>query len=294
MDAPHLGAPSGYGEAFLAGLADGVRAPVADGRHVAVVVAHPDDETIGCGAVLARLDGVTLVVVTDGAPRDLVDARRYGFGSALAYADARSRELATAARIALVRRDRIIELGIEDQGATERAAEMAAGIARLIVSRGIRIVLTHAFEGGHPDHDGVALAVHAAKRLAMQKDHHADIVEMPFYRSGEDGELVLQRFGPPATGDETVLHLDPGERWIKRQMTRAHRTQATTIAGFDLGTERFWPAPAYDFTCAPNGGRICYAGRGWGVPDFEAWRNLALAALSQLGFAGGGGACRRS
>jgi N-acetylglucosamine malate deacetylase 2 len=45
---------------------------------VAVVVAHPDDETIGCGAILRRLPLVRLVHVTDGAPRDMIDAVRLG------------------------------------------------------------------------------------------------------------------------------------------------------------------------------------------------------------------------
>ncbi|MBV9250682.1 MAG: hypothetical protein JO227_15715, partial [Acetobacteraceae bacterium] len=36
----------------------------------AVVVAHPDDETVGAGASLRLFRDLTLVHVTDGAPRD--------------------------------------------------------------------------------------------------------------------------------------------------------------------------------------------------------------------------------
>jgi len=43
------------------------------------VVAHPDDETVGAGALLDRLDDVVVVHVTDGAPRDLADARSAGW-----------------------------------------------------------------------------------------------------------------------------------------------------------------------------------------------------------------------
>ncbi len=37
---------------------------------IAIVAAHQDDETIGAGGCLPRFGEVTLVHVTDGAPRD--------------------------------------------------------------------------------------------------------------------------------------------------------------------------------------------------------------------------------
>ena len=56
------------------------RTPI--GEPVAIVVAHPDDETIAAGASLPLLRTLTLVHVTDGAPARLQDARAAGFGTA--------------------------------------------------------------------------------------------------------------------------------------------------------------------------------------------------------------------
>jgi hypothetical protein len=48
------------------------------GEALLLVVAHPDDEVVGVGGQLARLMGVRLLHVTDGAPRNLLDAQAAG------------------------------------------------------------------------------------------------------------------------------------------------------------------------------------------------------------------------
>src|SRR3954452_6783766 len=123
------------------------------GERVAIVVAHPDDETLGLGAQLPRLPGLAIVHVTDGAPRDLGDARRLGFETTEAYAAARHRELETAMALAGIGSDALIGLGVPDQEAAHHLAAVAIRLADLFCEKRIEIVFTHAYEGGHPDHD---------------------------------------------------------------------------------------------------------------------------------------------
>src|SRR4051794_33838884 len=125
---------------------------IISARDLAIIVAHPDDETIGCGAQLRRFREATIVVVTDGAPRNCDDARRHRLSGVEAYAARRFGELRRALALADVSERNVIVLGISDQTAALRLAELTHAIYYLLVQRKIGVVLTHAYEGGHPDH----------------------------------------------------------------------------------------------------------------------------------------------
>ena len=273
-------------------------------ERVAVVVAHPDDETLGLGALLPRLADVTLVHVTDGAPRGGEDARRHGFRCPENYAAARHDELVTATGLADFPSDRLICLGVPDQGVPTCLADTARRLVPLI--RDAEIVLTHAYEGGHPDHDATAFAVQAATRImeltaadAFRQQnsprldlYHDDggpgavstgfpvIVEFALYRLGPDGGWLRQSFADER--GSTVLRLNPAERELKRRMIAAHATQRETLDGFGVADEWFRPAPAHDFTQLPNDGALLYERYGWGLTGVR-WRELVAATQAELG-----------
>jgi LmbE family N-acetylglucosaminyl deacetylase len=247
-----------------------------DARRSAVIVAHPDDETIGCGALLARLDGVQVIVVTDGAPANGIDARTHGFADIDAYAAARARELDLALSLAGVASSNIRRLGLADQGAAHALPRLTRTLASLIDALGLAAILTHAFEGGHPDHDAVAFAVAAAvERL----ERPVEVVEMPFYhRAGDD--MVLQHFADVGPC-EVTLPLGEAERALKARMLAAHATQAATLTPFSTAFERFRPARPRNFRALPNGGAVLYADRDWGL-DARLWPVMAARALDDL------------
>lgn len=255
---------------LLAAFAAEDRPAIPD--RVVVVVAHPDDETLGCGALLHRLRDGHLVHVTDGAPRNGRDAARHGCPDAAAYAALRAAELDAALDLLGAGPGRT-GIGMPDQG----VALDLAGLARRLVPclAGASLVLTHAVEGGHPDHDGTAFAVRAAARLAG-----CPVAEMPFYRAGPDGGWVRQDFGGRPADD--VLRLAAPERDRKAAALAAHRSQAATLAPFGVADEAFRRAAPFDWGTLPNDGRVLYDPLGWGVTGAELGR-LAVAASAALG-----------
>ncbi|MDQ4136111.1 MAG: PIG-L family deacetylase [Pseudomonadota bacterium] len=266
-------------EAFLRALAAGAAEPIPSER-TAIVLAHPDDETIGIGGQLGRLQDVTLVHVTDGAPRNGA-AQRHGFATADAYAAARRQELRAAMALAGIPDKALVSLGIADQEASLHMPAIARRVAALYRERRLELLVTHAFEGGHPDHDATALAVHAAAALLRRDGFEPALIEMPLYHLGSSGWTV-QRFVAAAGPVETEIHLTDEQRRRKQAMLDAHGTQRDVLSMVATDAERFRPAPAYDFGALPNEGRLLYEGYGWGMTG-PRWQALAAAALQELG-----------
>lgn len=247
-----------------------------------VVAAHPDDETVGAGSRLPWLAQARFAYLTDGAPRSGDDARRHGL-SVAGYAQARRRELQEALALCGIGPGQVLHLGYPDQRGARHAAEAARRLAQLFAQHGVESVLTHPYEGGHPDHDAAALAVHAAAALMRRAGQRSpDIVEMACYHRGADG-LRSGAFLPDAAADAraVVVELDAREQQRKRALVHCFRTQRETLRVFPLAVERFRPAPCYDFLRPPHPGRLHYEDHPWGMTG-ERFRGLVAEAFAQL------------
>lgn len=269
---------------------DGFAALAAPGRppipgRLALVVAHPDDEAIGFGGTFDRAPDILVVHVTDGAPADMRDASRLGFPTRDAYAERRAAELATALDIAGVPASRRLALGLPDQATPEHLVTITRRLADLFRAEAIDAVFTHAYEGGHPDHDATAFAVAAAVGLlaagAADVASVPEIIEMPFYALDPDGLFQPQAFPPDEDQGVTVPVI--GAALARKQaMLQAHATQAELLDGFDPAVERFRMAPARSFDALSNGGDLFYPRVGSSL-DGDGWLLRTAAARHELG-----------
>lgn len=245
-----------------------------------IVAAHQDDEAIGAGSRLNRFKRpLALIHVTDGAPRNGQDAHNAGFSSWADYSAARCRETARAMEMAPITCD-YINLGIPDQQAIHNLERVARQLSETFRKFRPAVVLTHSYEGGHPDHDSTALCVHAAtKILSANREHAPRIAEFASYHAAPEGievECFLNE-QTPANG----FHLSEEEREQKLRLFACYETQQHILQAFPCKREPIRWAPQYDFTQPPHPGKLFYEQFDWGA-DGSMWRELASVALQNL------------
>ncbi|WP_041453333.1 PIG-L deacetylase family protein [Anaeromyxobacter dehalogenans] len=245
-----------------------------------VIAAHPDDETIGAASLLLR-HRAAVVHVTDGAPRDPALRASGPARTRDDHARLRRDEALAALGEAGLRASDVIGLGVVDQEASEAIDTVARELAALLRSLRPRLVVTHAFEGGHPDHDATALAGRAAIALLARTPGGAPaLAEMTSYHRGPDGEVVTGAF-LPSPAAERVRRLGPGAREAKRRMLAAYASQRETLAPFRTEVERFRTAPPLDPRRRPHPGALHYEAMGWAT--FDALAARARRAAAALG-----------
>ena len=249
---------------------------------VLFVVAHSDDEVIGAGgSLLSRFEHCQVVHVTDGAPANMLAAQHAGFKTRYEYAHARREEAASALSLAGICESQIIELGVTDQQLSYQMPSVARRLSKLLSQIEPDVVITQPYEGGHPDHDATAFAVHLARRLLHDdKTTAPEIFEMTSYHR-RDERVVYSEFLPRTTSVPVTFALEQHEKSLKQKMFECFHTQREVLCWFPIEVERFRKAPPYNFTRPPHAGKLHYDYFDWGVTG-EKWLRLAREALGVL------------
>jgi LmbE family N-acetylglucosaminyl deacetylase len=212
-----------------------------------VVVAHPDDETFGCGSVLlyaAAAGAVTGVVCAtrgeEGSPAPGVDVPAEGLGAL------RERELHDAA--ALLGVSEVVLLGYRDSGMDGEAPadslvaappdDVVAAVRKAVIAFDADVAVTLDASDGHRDHarmreatlaavEGLPVSVylHCLPRSLMRRwlAHHA----------GGDAAAAYEQFPDLGTPDEQLTTvLDTSEHLPRRgEAIAAHRSQTSPFEG---------------------------------------------------------------
>ncbi len=246
-----------------------------------VLVAHPDDEAVGCGALLQRMREPIVVFCTDGAPRDEYFWKAYG--SRLRYARVRQEEarrslsLAGVTEMAFLDEQGSLDLFVDQE--LHRAIPEAVAIITNIAERyRPQAILTLAYEGGHPDHDTASFL-----GAVMGRRYRLPVWEFPLYHRqhglamcaavhGRAGELVYQRFVVPSAEEEVVLELTPTELETKRAMLQAYASQHPFLFEFEPSVERVRPQHRYDYSQPPHVGPLNYEAWQWNISGTDVCR----------------------
>jgi LmbE family N-acetylglucosaminyl deacetylase len=247
-----------------------------------LVFAHPDDEVIALGGRLGRFQYAHFVHVTDGAPRNEQDSRRHGFASLEEYRSARTKEFSEALESAGLHQPSYECLDIPDQEASFQLLQLTRRLFHILNERRPDVIFTHPYEGGHPDHDACAFAVHhAVALLAALASQLPLIIECTSYHAGPNG-IETGRFLPHSSnGREILYQLSSEERQRKQSLLECFCTQKDVLSYFKVEEERFRIAPEYDFRKPPHTGQVFYDQYPWGMTS-QRFSEIAIEAENAL------------
>lgn len=229
-----------------------------------ILVAHPDDEVIGMGALMQRMKRPIVVFATDGAPRDEYFWKSYS--SREEYAEVRRQEARAA--LAIVGAEAVfladqVHGGIADQELFRRLPEAVLAFEGVVAQQRPDAVLTLSYEGGHPDHDAACFI-----SALVGRPEGIPVWESPLYHRNPDGTGAVQMFRD-ARGAEVELAVEGEELEKKLAMFHSYKSQKLTLGTFRPELEQFRPLFDYDFTRRPMPWKLNYEVWQWQMTGDE-------------------------
>lgn len=255
-------------EGFFYRLASGIQTSVP----LVLVTAHPDDETLSCGGSLGLCPQAVVVQLTDGSHPDPAQWAKVGVSTRADYAAVRQAER-DAAKTAAGWAHRVIDGGVPDQAVHEHFPALRAWLRPMLGAA--TVVMTHPYEGGHPDHDATAYLVQTVcDDLAAQAPER---VEFASYHWNGARRVTGAFWTDPTVRDWTIT-LTPERRAQKARACAAYVSQAKFLSRFPMTQERYRIAPRYDFTQPPPTPACLYDRKRW--PLSNAALRAAMARVA--------------
>lgn len=247
-----------------------------------LVFAHCDDETIAVGSRMERFRHALFLHATNSAPKNGEDSRAHGFDCVEAYSKTRREEFLTAMCRAGIEEAQHACLAIADQEASLHLKDLTEQITSYIEKWQPKVLFTHPYEGGHPDHDACSFAVQHAVGLLQGAGFPVPmVIEGAFYHAGKTGMVTGEFLEEFACAHEAECLLTQAERKRKQALLDCFATQQETLRGFSLEYERFRVAPDYDFTQPPHAEPVFYDRQPWGMTS-SRFCELACEAADAL------------
>lgn len=208
----------------------------SEARSALVVAPHPDDETLGCGATIARRiaagSDVWVLVAADGRHAQPGSSQIDAPG----LAELRAAEAIAACNALGVPEDRILQLGIEDTAAEFSFDRLVGAIQELITTHEPDDIITTSERDWHVDHRTVSRAT----RTAASSVGRDTLLEYPIWwwidgpwqhrpghrRLGRALHLLAAPWESPFTARVVSLSTD-GHLDQKRAAIAEYRTQVT-------------------------------------------------------------------
>jgi LmbE family N-acetylglucosaminyl deacetylase len=206
-------------------------------RSTLVIAAHPDDETFGAGATIARCAAagtpIAVVVVTDGR-----HSTRSSVLTPDQLATVREQEALAACDALGVASDDLLLLGFEDGTLAANFDRLVGELRKVLQDRRPEQVIVPCEHDDHPDHHA---AYHALRRAVQAMRLDCQIVAYPIW-AWEHGPWFLRIPLPARLGllgwalrlvgrNRPASVSTAGHLRAKRAALRAHASQTTNLTG---------------------------------------------------------------
>lgn len=229
--------------------------PSSFGRHILLLVPHPDDEIVACFAVLRRAQAegakIHALYLTHGCisqeTRWPWDRKKHDWHVARRRVEAEQ----------AARQLELIPVGWSHRPARSLWQHMISvkdEIVSAIDKHAIDQIWVSAYEGGNPDHD----AVNAITSTLTSKVSVLEFAEYNF----ASGRARSQEF-PALNGTEKTITLDKTEQEQKKQALKLYVSEQCNLGYVKTERECFRPLANYDYRQPPHTGTLWYARFRW-------------------------------